>query len=158
VNGSDGAPRDADRVPGTRKRWWVAALATMARGRILSIVATAIVLTAVLLPGRDIPDVGVPGMDKAVHLLMFACWSLALRFDFALLSRRPVLLLAIGFFAAFCTETMQLAVEGRSFDPADAAFDIIGVGIVAFAGGQAVALMDRIFRPESSASSRRNGR
>jgi len=120
-------------------------------GRVATILTSALVLAAILIPGREIPDIGFAGMDKAAHFIMFWGWALALRFDFRGFARRPWNLIALGAVAAIGTETAQLFVDGRSFDPRDMAFDLAGVAVAALLGKKCVAIADRILEGHGSA-------
>lgn len=93
-------------------------------------VSTCILIT-VLLPGSSLPDLPGAGLDKLVHLTLFAVWAIALQYDFHL-SLPRLLLAGVGF--TVLTEVLQLFVEGRTFDGYDMVADIVGllVGFVAF--------------------------
>jgi VanZ family protein len=72
-----------------------------------------VVLTSV--PGRDVPDVGVPHIDKLVHFVLYAVLGV-------LLARAIV---AIALFAA-ADEWHQRWVPGRSTDLLDWCADVAG--------------------------------
>jgi len=88
-------------------------------------VLTVIVLS--LLPGRDLPQVGLS--DKLEHVIAYAGMALAGSLAFP---RLPaflwllVLLPALGVALEFC----QMLVPGRSAEVADAVADTIGVLLV----------------------------
>lgn len=94
-----------------------------------TIIVSALILIAVLIPGKDLPDVDIGRMDKLVHVGMFTLWALAVRYDF---NRKPfpymVAFLAGLAFSAF-TEVVQILVEGRTFDVYDLLADALGVGV-----------------------------
>lgn len=112
--------------------------------RLATFVASAVVLVLILIPGDEVPKIEIPGLDKLVHLLMFACWALALRFDWELFRRRPAFLVAAVALAGPLTEVMQLFAPGRSFDPADMAADLAGGILAALLGGKVVLFADRL--------------
>lgn len=107
----------------------------MSRGRFKFPAATVavcvLILVAVSLPGSSLPEgPGIPGLDKAVHAMMFLSLAVALRRDF-----RPSGLRAIAAAAAFglgfsvLTELIQLAVDGRSSELLDVVADLAGFAI-----------------------------
>src|SRR5262249_40150788 len=88
-------------------------------------VLTVIVLS--LLPGRDLPQVGLS--DKLEHVIAYAGVALTGSLAFPRLSGflwLLILLPALGIALEFC----QLLVPGRSAEVADAVADIIGVLLV----------------------------
>jgi len=116
--------------------------------RLATVVASLVVLAIVLLPGDAVPKLHITGLDKLIHFVMFFCWALALRFDWAAFRRRPALLLAAGALAGALTEAMQLGVPGRSFDLLDLAADAAGVALAAALGGRIVGAAERVLRLE----------
>lgn len=95
--------------------------------RIATLLVSLAILIALLYPGEDLPDVRIGNWDKVIHLVMFATWTVAVRYDWRQI-RLPLwrmLLFGAGF--AFATEVLQTLVEGRSFDPIDWAADLAGV-------------------------------
>jgi hypothetical protein len=113
--------------------------------RLATILASLIVLAAILWPAEDIPVVPLVGLDKAVHVLLFGLWALALRLDWRVFRERPLLLVATVALAALLTEAMQLFVPGRSFDFADMAADFAGGVLAAAFGGPLARRADRLF-------------
>ena len=90
-------------------------------------VAVVTVLVLSLLPGRDLPSVGLS--DKLEHIIAYAGLALSGSLAFS----RPtavlwlaVLLPALGIALEFC----QMLVPGRSAEVADAVADTIGVAVV----------------------------
>ena len=114
------------------------------RYRIATILASIVLLVALLLPGDDVPKVSLPGLDKLIHVLLFGCWALALRFDWEAFRRRPELLLLAVAIAALLSEALQLFVPGRSFDLLDMAADLVGAVLTAAFGAQAIKLADKM--------------
>lgn len=106
-------------------------------------VVSLLILIAVLLPGSNIPDVGIGGVDKIVHIGMFVTWVIAVRFDFNR-SSFPVLPVGgIGIAFSMLTEVLQIMVEGRTFDVYDVAADILGIAIGLAISGPIVRWVDR---------------
>lgn len=76
------------------------------------------------------PGAGVPGMDKAVHLLVFALTVFAAGRLLAPRKRFPmgwVVLVALAH--ALLIELVQLALPQRSTEGADVMFDVIGIAL-----------------------------
>jgi VanZ family protein len=94
--------------------------------------ASILILIAVLIPGRNIPSVGLAGFDKLVHIGMFASWTLALYYDFRNKSLRYPFVFVIGMLFSLFTEILQVFIEGRTFDWYDLGADAVGiiVGII----------------------------
>ena len=69
---------------------------------------------------------GIPGADKAVHLLLFAALAATARWRFGALL--PVLL-AVAAYAPFSEFVQALALSGRSGDPLDVAADLTGAAL-----------------------------
>lgn len=92
-----------------------------------TIVASVLIIIAVLIPGGNLPSVGIGGFDKMVHIGMFALWIVAVCYDFSLRSSHYPLVFAVGLVFSLTTELLQLLVEGRSFDWLDMAADAAGL-------------------------------
>ena len=92
-----------------------------------TLVVSLLIIVAVLIPGRDLPDVNIGGYDKLIHICMFLTWALATSYDFGISQRKHYFLFAGGVFFSFFSEVLQIAVEGRSFDLYDMAADMIGL-------------------------------
>lgn len=99
-----------------------------------TLIVSAAIVVAVLIPGDNLPDVGVGGIDKVVHVGMFAAWAMAVRYDFSLKPFPSLLVFLAGLFFSALTEVLQLLVEGRSFDLYDMAADGLGVAAGLLAG------------------------
>lgn len=100
-----------------------------------TLAVSALIMIAVLIPGGNLPKVGMGGLDKVVHIGMFAVWAIAIRYDF---DSRPFPFLPAflaGLIFSVLTEVLQLAVEGRSFDLYDIAADAVGVAAGLLVGG-----------------------
>ena len=105
---------------------------------------TLLIFIGCFTPGKDIPKVDVPLIDKWVHLVLFG------GFTFLWLCARPIIKisrLVLLFFIAVALgsfiELMQgwLTFLGRSMEFMDAVADSIGglLGIVIFSGAAAIA-------------------
>lgn len=92
-----------------------------------TLIVSAFIVIAVLIPGGNLPDVGLGGMDKAIHIGMFAVWAIAVRYDFNTKPFPFLIVFVAGLFFSALTEVLQLVVEGRSFDLYDMAADAVGV-------------------------------
>lgn len=92
---------------------------------------------------EGIPGAGVPGLDKAVHLLVFALTVFAAGRVLAPRKRFPmgwVVIVALAH--AVLIELVQLvAMPGRSGDAADVLFDAVGIAL-----GLAAWVGERVFR------------
>lgn len=94
-----------------------------------TLVVSLLIVVAVLVPGRDLPDVHIGGYDKLIHMSMFLVWVLAACYDFGVKVRTRYLLFIAGVLFSVFTEIIQILVEGRSFDLYDMAADIAGLVI-----------------------------
>lgn len=106
-------------------------------------VISVLILTAVLIPGRDIPDVGFGGIDKLVHIGMFVTWTLAVRYDF---DRKPFpyrMVFIIGLVFSVATEILQILIEGRTFDIYDMVADVVGIVTGLLISGQVMGWIKR---------------
>ena len=95
-----------------------------------TIIAVILVLIGVLMPGDDVPSVGIPNLDKLVHCGMFGVVTLCFYWDYFKVERKaPYLILTIVVVVAFggLTEIMQAYVPGRSCDYRDLIADTIGI-------------------------------
>jgi len=90
---------------------------------IVTILATLLVLTAVLWPGSQIPTTKLP-IDKLVHFLLFTGWTSAIILDFNV---KWVKALLAGVLFALLTELIQIPLEKRTFDLNDVFADTAGV-------------------------------
>ena len=94
-----------------------------------TLVVSILILVAVLIPGRDLPDVKIGGYDKLIHMLMFATWGIAVRFDFDRTPFRYALFFMLGVAFSALSEVLQILVEGRSIDVYDMLADIVGLSV-----------------------------
>ena len=109
-----------------------------------TLIATALILIAVLLPGSKVPDVGMGGIDKLVHFTLFYVWSLAIRFDFEKKFNWKIGWLT-GFAFSFLTEGLQILIEGRTFDYYDILLDVIGLTAGLLTGNYVLKLVFRFW-------------
>ncbi|WP_276132737.1 VanZ family protein [Polluticoccus soli] len=107
------------------------------RARWLAIAWTLLIFILCFLPGRDLPDVDIPFIDKWVHLVLFGAFS------FLWLCSTPtrnihflIPLFTITVFLGWLVEYIQgHYVVGRTQDNMDTFADSIGglIGILIFA-------------------------
>lgn len=109
----------------------------------LTLIVSTLIIIAVLVPGSTIPDVKVIGVDKIVHICMFAAWAVALRFDFPHFKWWHIF--ALGMIFSFLTEVLQLLTEDRSFDLYDMVSDAIGLTLGLFVAKPFVKILHRLF-------------
>ena len=95
-----------------------------------TLVMVAVILVLVLMPGDDVPSVGIPHIDKVVHFGMFLTLTLCYIWEYH--KKHQLLpkcykegLWLLGF--AIFTEIMQYFVPGRSSDIKDLLADTLGV-------------------------------
>jgi VanZ family protein len=112
-------------------------------------IVTVLIIIAVLIPGSDLPEVGIGGFDKFVHITMFMTWAWAVRWDFPSEKFRFALVFFVGLLFSLLTEVLQLLVEGRTFDLYDMVADGLGLAVGLISGGSVVRLANRIFRSSS---------
>ena len=82
-----------------------------------------VVLILTLIPGNELPDVQIVGIDKIVHVCIFGVLMILTSYGLYKLSSRRAVLIAILYTCAFgiTIELIQPFVPGRSFSY----FDII---------------------------------
>lgn len=111
--------------------------------KILTITVSLLIIVAVLIPGSNIPDVGIGGFDKIVHIGMFGLWAVAVRHDFDTEPFRFFLVFLAGMLFSILTEVLQLVAEDRTFDIYDMAADGIGLIGGLLVSGKVVKLLKR---------------
>jgi VanZ family protein len=109
---------------------------------IFTIAITAVILTAVLWPGSQIPTTKWP-VDKLVHFILFTGWATAVMTDFNL---KWVRLLIAGVLFALFTEVIQIPIERRSFDLNDVIADTAGILFAIANSGFLVRIAKRVLR------------
>jgi VanZ family protein len=110
-----------------------------------TIAVTLLILTAVLLPGSNIPDIQIVGIDKVAHFTLFFLWSVAIRHDFNPNFKWWLGWIVGGIFSA-STEIFQLFVQGRSFDVWDIFFDCLGLSVGLMMGAWSLRIIVNIFK------------
>lgn len=107
------------------------------RTRILAGLWTLMIFIACLIPGRDVPSVNFPLMDKWVHFVIFGGFSFLWLATFQrtdLMKRIAFFLLAVLF--GYVVELLQGSgiTSGRSYDMWDVLADGIGgaLGVILF--------------------------
>lgn len=107
------------------------------RTAILASIWTLLILVACLLPGKDIPDVSFPLIDKWVHFLIFGGFTFLWLCTLRETTRRNGLLVWIAsVLLGYAVELLQGSgiTKGRSFDLYDLLADSIGglLGLLLF--------------------------
>ena len=92
-----------------------------------TIVVSVLIIIAVLIPGNNIPDPGIGGLDKFVHIGMFTTWTIAVIYDFNPQRIQFLFVFIAGTTFSLLTEVLQILVEGRSFDLYDIFADFAGL-------------------------------
>lgn len=95
--------------------------------KLATVSVSVLIVIAVLIPGEDLPDVGLGGFDKLVHVCMFIVWAVAVRYDLNTKAFPWLLIIFSGLAFSALTEVLQLLVEGRTFDLYDMVADAIGL-------------------------------
>ena len=107
-----------------------------------TILATLIIITAVLWPGSQIPSTKLP-VDKLVHFVMFTGWTSAFIMEF---DAKWVKALIAGVLFALFTELLQIPIEKRTFDLNDVLADSAGVLFAIANSSWIVPLAKRVLR------------
>lgn len=96
----------------------------------LTVIVFILILIAILMPGSDVPSIGIQNLDKLVHFGMFAVITACFWGEYTWKNKRlPSMLvpwLSIEAFALI-TEFMQILVPGRSCDMKDFVADSLGI-------------------------------
>ena len=95
--------------------------------KFLTGLVSLLIIIAVLIPGSNLPDVNIGGYDKLIHMVMFASWAVAVRYDFDRKPFRYAKVFLAGVLFSALTEVLQILVEGRSFDIYDMVADAGGL-------------------------------
>lgn len=91
-----------------------------------TLVATAVIVGLLLIPGPDLPKVGIDGLDLVVHAALFATWAALLRWEVGLGWWATV---AAGLAFGLASESLQLLAVQRSFSLQDVLADVVGATI-----------------------------
>ena len=94
-----------------------------------TIACALLILLAILTPGEDIPSVGIPNLDKVVHLGMFGCLTLCFHMEGYKKQKKGILFMPIVIVEiyAILTELLQMLIPGRSCSMLDFLADSLGV-------------------------------
>lgn len=111
-----------------------------------TVIVSILIIIAVLIPGGDLPDVNIGGYDKLIHMVMFAAWAVAIRFDFDRTPFPYARFFALGVIFSAVSEILQLLVEGRSVDLYDMLADTAGLVIGFVVSGPVVKVLNKVFR------------
>jgi VanZ family protein len=131
--------------PGTSNQSNLSAIFTPTM-RYATILVSVLIIIAVLVPRRNLPDVNIGGYDKLIHMAMFAAWAIAVRYDAKEKSFRPMQVFMLGLGFSVLTEILQLLVEGRSFDVYDVIADALGLAIGLLISGPVVTSLKKLIR------------
>ncbi|HEY0653159.1 MAG TPA: VanZ family protein [Chryseosolibacter sp.] len=115
--------------------------------KVLTIIVSILIIIAVLIPGSNIPEVDMVGVDKFVHIAMFSAWAIAVRYDFPRIKPWIVFIFGVGF--SLFTEILQLFIEGRSFDLYDMIADGAGLLLGLLLTPVATKILNQIFTSRS---------
>ncbi|MFT4061300.1 MAG: VanZ family protein [Edaphocola sp.] len=97
--------------------------------RTLAILWTLLILAACLVPGREVPSVSFPLIDKWVHFIIFAVFVFLWLGVFKWASAKTIFLITLSASAlGYAVELLQGSgiTSGRSYDPWDWLADSIG--------------------------------
>jgi VanZ family protein len=111
-----------------------------------TILVSFLIIVAVLIPGSQIPDPGIVGLDKFVHIGMFATWAIAVLYDFEPRTIQFLYVFIAGTTFSLLTELVQILVEGRTFDLYDIFADFAGLAIGLLIGKPIVAFIRKRIR------------
>lgn len=98
-----------------------------------TLIAIILVLIAILMPGDDVPSVGIPNIDKVVHCGMFGFVTMCYYWEYYKAEKKaPIFIWSFLCLVAFggLTELMQSFVPGRSCDYRDLIADTTGILIM----------------------------
>jgi len=107
------------------------------RALIFAIIWTMLILGACLIPGREVPNVHIPMMDKWVHFVIFAGFSFLWLCTFSSINFTKMLnIFVLSVALGYSVELLQDSgiTAGRSFERDDIIADGIGgfLGVVLF--------------------------
>lgn len=111
-----------------------------------TLLVTLLIIIAVLIPGANIPDPGVGGIDKFVHIGMFATWAIAVQYDLNPQRIQFLYVFIAGTTFSLLTEMLQILVEGRTFDLYDIFADFAGLALGLIVGKPIVSFIRERFK------------
>lgn len=99
------------------------------RAKVFAIIWTTMIFVACLIPGRDVPEVHLPLIDKWVHFIIFGgyCFFWLATFKSTNTGKR-VLVFLLAVLTGYIVELLQESgiTSGRSFELMDVLADSIG--------------------------------
>lgn len=113
---------------------------------LFTLLISLLILIAVLIPGSNLPDVNLVGLDKFVHIGLFGLWTMAVYFDFKLTGFQYVIAFVAGLVFSLFTEVLQFFVEGRTFDWLDTLADVFGLAAGLTIGAWLIRMLLRKFQ------------
>lgn len=107
------------------------------RATFLAALWTLLILTACFLPGREVPDVHIPFMDKWVHFVLFGGFSFLWLCSRARATQRTgIVVFGASVLLGYMVELIQGSglTTGRSYDVYDIYADAVGglLGVLLF--------------------------
>lgn len=107
------------------------------RALFFAVLWTLLILGACLIPGREVPNIHIPMMDKWVHFVIFAGFSFLWLCTFSTINfAKMILVFVLSVLLGYCVELLQDSgiTVGRSFERDDIIADGIGgfLGVVLF--------------------------
>jgi VanZ family protein len=107
------------------------------RAGIIAVLWTAAIFIACLIPGRDVPSVSFPLMDKWVHFIIFGGFSFLWLAVFQTTNvGKRMLLFLLAVLVGYLVELLQGSgiTSGRSYDMWDVLADGVGgaLGVILF--------------------------
>lgn len=103
----------------------------------LAFLWTALIFSACLIPGRDVPNVDFPLADKWVHFILFGTFAFLWLCTFANTDfKKRLLIFLLSVAVGYSVELLQGSgiTSGRSYDMMDVVADSIGgaLGVIVF--------------------------
>jgi VanZ family protein len=119
------------------------------RARLAAVLWTLLIFIACLWPGKDIPDIQVPFIDKWVHFVLFGVFAFLWLCGYPRRGwRTPVLILLVSVFTGWLVEELQGALPalGRTKDMMDALADSVGglLGVLGFIAARYLSGADKV--------------
>ncbi|MDR3679042.1 MAG: VanZ family protein [Flavipsychrobacter sp.] len=107
------------------------------RARLAAVLWTLLIFIACLWPGKDIPDIQVPFIDKWVHFVLFGVFSFLWLCGYPRKGwQTPIVIFLVAVFTGWLVEELQGALPalGRTKDMMDALADSVGglLGVLVF--------------------------
>ena len=99
------------------------------RAYIFVTIWTLFIFFACLIPGRDVPDVAIPLIDKWVHFIIFGGFAFLWLATFKSTNlKKRIMIFLMAVFTGYLVEVLQGSgiTSGRSYDLMDVLADSIG--------------------------------